>query len=113
MGGRNPVSTADVLREIQERGIILQVQSGEIRYRAPSGRLTPELRAALVKRKPEILAVLQSKQTATGYGLCPGPEKCAGCYAVGVVDGRERFLHPPKGKPIDWSRWTPVTEKVQ
>jgi hypothetical protein len=29
---------------------------------------------------------------------CPGPEYCAGCYSVGVVDGRERFVHPPKGR---------------
>ncbi len=26
----------------------------------------------------------------------PGPEKCAGCYSVGIMDGRERFVHPPK-----------------
>jgi hypothetical protein len=30
------------------------------------------------------------------YGSCPGPEKCAGCYSIGVVDDNERFLHPPK-----------------
>ena len=23
---------------------------------------------------------------------------CAGCYSIGVIDGRERFIHPPKGK---------------
>ena len=26
----------------------------------------------------------------------PGPEKCAGCYSVGIMGGRERFVHPPK-----------------
>lgn len=35
---------------------------------------------------------------------CPGPEVCAGCYSVGVIDGRERFIHPPKASP-EWKAW--------
>jgi hypothetical protein len=35
---------------------------------------------------------------------CPGPEQCAGCYSVGVIDGRERFIHPPKAS-ADWEAW--------
>jgi len=27
---------------------------------------------------------------------CPGPEQGAGYYSVGVMDGRERSIHPPK-----------------
>jgi hypothetical protein len=35
---------------------------------------------------------------------CPGPDVCAGCYSVGIMDGRERFIHPPKPSP-DWKAW--------
>lgn len=35
---------------------------------------------------------------------CPGPERCAGCYSLGVIDGRERFIHPPKPSR-EWEAW--------
>lgn len=35
---------------------------------------------------------------------CPGLERCAGCYSVGSIDGRERFIHPPQASP-DWQAW--------
>lgn len=35
---------------------------------------------------------------------CPGPELCAGCYSIGAIDGRERFIHPPKASP-EWKAW--------
>ena len=35
---------------------------------------------------------------------CPGPEQCAGCYSVGVIDGQERFIHPPKAS-AEWEVW--------
>jgi hypothetical protein len=36
--------------------------------------------------------------------LCPGPDVCGGCYSVGVLDGRERFIHPPKAS-AEWETW--------
>ncbi|HZT71726.1 MAG TPA: hypothetical protein VFC10_18495 [Terriglobia bacterium] len=35
---------------------------------------------------------------------CPGPELCAGCYSVGIIDGRERFIHPPRASE-EWLAW--------
>ena len=37
-------------------------------------------------------------------GNCPGPEKCGGCYSVGVIDGEERFIRPPVSSP-EWKKW--------
>jgi hypothetical protein len=34
---------------------------------------------------------------------CHSPE-CAGCYSVGTIDGRERFIHPPRTSE-DWQEW--------
>ena len=102
-----------ILEAASQRGILLEARGGELRYRAPRGSLTPELRETLRQHKAEILAVLQSEQPGGGMGLCPGPEKCKGCYSVGVIDGRERYIHPPKGKPIEWEKWTRATDKLQ
>jgi hypothetical protein len=35
---------------------------------------------------------------------CPGTERCAGCYSVGLLDGRERFIHPPRAS-AEWEAW--------
>lgn len=93
-----------ILEKAKQRGIILQAEGDRLRIRAPKGTLTPELREAIAQHKQEILTVLQSRQPATGHGLCPGPEKCGGCYSIGVIDGKERFLHPPKISP-KWKTW--------
>ena len=89
------MTATEILSELERRGVCLEVAGDKLRFR-PKDAVPAEMVEALRERKPEILAVLQSKRPATGYGLCPGPEKCAGCYSVGVVDGKERFLHPPK-----------------
>jgi hypothetical protein len=49
-------------------------------------------------------AVCDRLEPTAGNGECPGPEQCAGCYSVGVIDGRERFIHPPKAS-ADWEAW--------
>ncbi len=98
------MSATDVLREIQWRGIILEAQGNQIRYRAPKGTLTPDLLEAMKWHKGQIIAAL---------ACCLDSDKCGGCYSIGVIDSRERFIHPPKGKPIDWTAWEPETEKLQ
>lgn len=37
-------------------------------------------------------------------GHCPGPDRCAGCYSVGILDGLERFIHPPRAS-AEWEEW--------
>ena len=81
-----------ILEEAKQRGIVLEAQGDQLHFRALKGTLTPELREALARHKGEILTVLQSRQPATGKGKCPGPEKCAGCYAT----PGGRYIHPPK-----------------
>lgn len=57
-----------ILDQARSRGIRLSVTGGELRYRAPAGALTPELRAGLVEHKPVILALLR-----------PAPDPCPCC----------------------------------
>ena len=99
-----------ILGELQRLGVSLEVVGDRLRYR-PREAVTPDLVEALRKQKGELLKVLT--MPATGHGLCPGPEYCSGCYSVGMVDGRERWIHPPRAKEIDWNHFKPATEKIQ
>jgi len=105
MGGRNPVSTAEFLQKTRERGIVLEADGDTLRYRAPKGSLTPELRAAMARHKGEIIAALASGER-TGHGHCPGPDRCGGCYPI----PGGRYIHPPKLSRSwkDWlAKWEP------
>ena len=102
------MTASDIVSELHRRGVELVAAGDRLRFR-PREAVSLELLAALARHKDEILAALQSGRPATGYGQCPGPQKCAGCYAV----SGGRFIHPPNGKPIDWTVWKPATERIQ
>jgi hypothetical protein len=48
-----------LLSDLSRRGISLRVEDGRLRYTAPSGALSPELRALLRTRRPELIAALE------------------------------------------------------
>ena len=102
----------EILGELDRRGVRLEVAGDKLRVR-PKEAVGTELIEALRERKPEILAILKSEGPVAGYGLCPGSEKCTGGYSVGLIDGRERLLHPPKGRSVDWAAWKLVTDRLQ
>lgn len=109
------MTASEILSKLERQGIELQAHGDRLRFR-PKDAVTPDLRAALAAHKGEILEALQPKRPATGYRLCPGPDRCQGCYSVGVVDGRERFLHPPRASQErrTWlERWQPGHRRVQ
>ncbi len=45
----------ELLQAIHDAGIVLTVEGDCLKYRAPAGTLTPELRAALAELKPGIV----------------------------------------------------------
>jgi hypothetical protein len=45
----------DLIQRLHDAGVILTVDGDRLRYRAPSGALTPELRAALEELKPDLV----------------------------------------------------------
>ena len=52
--------TADeTLAELHRRGVILEPNGDRLRYRAPQGALTPELREAMAEHKGEILSTIR------------------------------------------------------
>jgi hypothetical protein len=54
------VSVATLLLELSRRNIRLETGGGRLHVDAPAGALTPELRAALTREKPDLLAALQA-----------------------------------------------------
>ncbi len=61
----------DLLAELHQQQVQLWVEDGQLRYRAPQGALTTNLRNALVQQKQEIMARLQSLQRSPQ--LTPAP----------------------------------------
>ena len=57
------MSAARVLEEARSRGIVLSGCGSKLRYEAPAGRLTPELREALIVQKTAILDLLEAERT--------------------------------------------------
>jgi hypothetical protein len=45
----------DLLQRLHDAGFELTVDGDRLRYRAPAGALTPELRAALAEWKPDLV----------------------------------------------------------
>lgn len=48
----------DLLRELGDLGISVWQEAGALRYRAPAGRVSPDLLARLKAHKPDLLAML-------------------------------------------------------
>jgi len=49
---------AELLKALRDRGVSLVVDGSQLRYRAPRGAFTDELRAAIAQHRPEVLRLL-------------------------------------------------------
>ena len=49
------MTRCDMLKACATAGVALRIEGGAIRYTAPRGALTADLRAALVEHKPDII----------------------------------------------------------
>lgn len=52
----------DFLADLRRQGVRLWAEAGKLNYSAPPGAMTPELRAELSRRKPELLAALAAQR---------------------------------------------------
>lgn len=70
------MNTADLLMDLQSRGVEITAEGERLKIRAPEGAVTPELRARLVESKPAVLAVLKVSSDSELMALCR--RACAG-----------------------------------
>jgi len=61
------VNTAELLTEVQRRGIQLRAEGATLHYRAPKGVLTPDLKAALKAHKSGLLKALRERRRYRVY----------------------------------------------
>ena len=57
-------TTAEILNELETRGVELWVEADRLRFRAPEGALTPDLRAAVTACKHDLIAALRDNARA-------------------------------------------------
>ncbi len=63
--------TTELLSELGGKGIKVWAEGDRLRYRAPKGILTPDLRQELVNRKGEILTLLHQADSVSGPTSVP------------------------------------------
>lgn len=60
-----------LLAELRRRGVVLEASGDRLRYRAPAGAMTAELRAALAAHKAELLMMLREASHAAAASRRP------------------------------------------
>ena len=79
----------EALQEAERRGIVLTPRGTAIRFRAPRGALSEELKRELKKHKPEILNLLEEARSTYPCSRC------------------ERFAFAESGTVCYWCREVP------
>ena len=82
----------ELIAQLRALDVHLRVEDGRLRVNAPKGRLTPELEAALVDRKAELLEILSARATdRTGPPLVAVPRN--GPLPLSFLQERLWVLH--------------------
>ena len=95
-----------LLAEASDAGMKLWVESGELRFRAPKGAVTKELRTALQARKPELIARIVSRESveiprehdARDYPLSSGQRRL---WVLAQMDASSAAYHIPLSLCLD------------
>ena len=45
----------ELLQKLHDAGVVLTVDGDRLKYKAPAGAVTPELRAAMIELKPDLV----------------------------------------------------------
>ena len=98
------MTTDQLLADLEQRKIKLSVDGGRLRYQAPVGVLTPQLREAIAARRDAILDRLRRKhqEPAVSWG-----GKCPLCDRRSWIDqppigGRIRTICGKRGRFIGY-----------
>lgn len=92
------MSAADTLAAARALGVVLSGAGGELRYEAPAGALSPELRAALVEHKAALLAALAGEADAEATARDADADAAQRRRAPGPA---EYFDFAPPGDPAN------------
>lgn len=68
---------ADLLVDLERRGVTLELRGDRLAWRAPQGAVTPELVEVLARHKAELVELLESPDVCTPDALAPEPRQLA------------------------------------
>ena len=94
-----------LLQDLAGRGVVLMADAGKLRYRAPAGTLTPDLRRQLEAHKAALVALLTSDQQAGLFDAIPAqdltkPDIDQEPGAATIVKQRETTRQTPASNPV-------------
>ena len=88
------MTALELLSNLSRKDIEIWADGDRLRYNAPKGTLTPDLRKELAARKPEILALLRQANTVTSLASLPlKPVSRDGDLPLSFAQERLWFLH--------------------
>ena len=87
-------TAAGLLESVRQLGITLVLDGSDLRFKAPKGAMTTNLREALVTHKPEILVLLWAEQPQADSSPAPStpssPVPRAGAVPTGSDEPADR-----------------------
>ena len=86
------MTTTEILSVVQQRGIILKPQGGQLAFKAPRGAMDSELKKALKEHKPALLKILQTDRAKSPPYSDREPGKCETCRAGAYWEGHGQGL---------------------
>lgn len=100
------MSTAPaLLQDLAGRGVVLTADAGKLRFRAPAGTMTPDLRRRIEAHRAALVALLTSGQQAGLFDAAPEPDsRLKTSYAGALVAGSGHAVAQdaaPRVRPID------------
>src|SRR5467141_5093978 len=73
-------STENLIAELEQLGITVWAQDGRLRYKAPQGSLTPELKRRLTDNKDRLLTLLSGYLVHEAFFFGPGNQRIFANY---------------------------------
>lgn len=80
------MTPAALLQTLAGRGVVLTAEAGALRYRAPAGAMTPELRRQIEAHKAALMQALNAGQQAGLFDGKPKPDPRAGRLVHGDLE---------------------------
>lgn len=94
------MTPSELLAELERRGIILRPEGDAIHYTAPKGAMTDELREAIRRHKPEIIALL--RHNGSWPPECLEAEQRFGCPEARLYPLLGKTVRTPEGTGTLW-----------
>lgn len=90
------MTTADLLDQLDRHGVSLRIHDGALRWSAPAGTMTDDLRAILREHKAGLVALLASAAPSATAADVPPPSVAGRTIAQFACSGRVIRLESPE-----------------